>query len=384
MKKQSILLRKQPHFQPPDIRSDMDISDVRFDCRYFRGDVPCQPNKLRGKKCTCDEYSPTSQRILIIKLGALGDVLRTTSLAVRFKKMYASAHITWITDSTEILPTGLFIDSVYTFEYRTVFPLVEWGEFDIAINLDKDKEACTMLSMVKAKKKFGFTIKDGHIAGCNKASERKIITGLFDDESKNNTKSYPEEIFEICELEFQKEETLINLNAGLAEKWKLLHDKAGDKKVVGLNTGCGPRWKTRLWNNDYWESLILKLDLEGYFPVLLGGVAEDNTNRELSKATGAYYPGTFSLEEFIAITSNCDLVVTAVSMMLHIAVALKKPLVLFNNIFNRHEFELYGRGIIIEPDTGCDCYYGIHCTRQRHCMLDLPADKVYKAITDLI
>ena len=57
-------------------------------------------------------------------------------------------------------------------------------------------------------------------------------------------------------------------------------------------------------------------------------------NRLLRKQ-GLYYPGTYSLEEFIAITANCDLIVTAVSMMMHIAIGLKRPLVLFNNIFNK-------------------------------------------------
>ena len=36
-----------------------------------------------------------------------------------------------------------------------------------------------------------------------------------------------------------------------------------------------------------------------------------------------------------------DLVVTAVTMAMHIALGLGKKLVLFNNIFNPHEFELY-------------------------------------------
>jgi len=53
---------------------------------------------------------------------------------------------------------------------------------------------------------------------------------------------------------------------------------------------------------------------------------------------------------------------------------------LFNNIFNRHEFELYGRGILVEPATGCDCYFGNTCKRERHCMQDLPVETVLEAI----
>ena len=52
-------------------------------------------------------------------------------------------------------------------------------EFDIAINLDKDKEACMLLSHVDARDKFGFLWKDGHINTATDKAEHKLITGTF-------------------------------------------------------------------------------------------------------------------------------------------------------------------------------------------------------------
>lgn len=361
----------------------VDIKEVKFDCRHFRGDIPCKPNKLRNKRCTCDEYVQITHRILIIKLGALGDVIRSTALLVKYRKLYPNAHITWITHSPDILPHDGTIDVIGKFEYKNIFPLLS-KEFDIAINLDKDVEACTLLASVKAKKKYGFTLENGHLAGCNAAANRKIVTGLFDEDSKKNTESYPQEIFNICELKFEKEEPVLNVNKAFVEKWTVLRQKAGDKKIVGLNTGCGKRWLTRLWPDTYWHELIYNLQKAGYYPVLLGGADEDEKNRKFAEHTGAYYPGNFSLEEFIALTANCDLIVSAVSMMMHIAIGLKRPLVLFNNIFNKHEFEMYGRGIIVEPTSSCDDFYGNTCTRERCCMNDLPVDAVFEAIKKLI
>jgi heptosyltransferase-2 len=76
--------------------------------------------------------------------------------------------------------------------------------------------------------------------------------------------------------------------------------------------------------------------------------------------------------------------VTQVSMMMHIALGLKIPLVLFNNIFNKHEFELYDNGIILEPLSGCDCYFGNTCKREKSCMFDLPPDFVFEKIEQLL
>jgi heptosyltransferase-2 len=176
---------------------------------------------------------------------------------------------------------------------------------------------------------------------------------------------------------------MLNYNRTLAEKWNVIRQQAGRKKIVGLNTGCGKRWLTRLWPEAYWIELIQKLQQQNFYPVLLGGNDEDELNRKYASKTGVYYPGTFSLEEFIALTSNCDVMLTAVSMMMHIAIALKIPMVLFNNIFNRHEFELYGRGVIVEPSTGCDCYFGNSCKRENHCMNDLPVSTVLEAINQM-
>ena len=358
---------------------------IHFDCRHFRGHIPCAPNKAHGYECDgCPVYEVPAKRILIIKLGALGDVIRTSPLLERFRKLWPSARITWITQSPDVVPRarpGKPIGADEVLAYDLVgLERVRNGVYDIAINLDKEVEACALLRDVKSGEKFGFILKDGHIDAATPKAMHKLVTGLFDGRSKANTKNYLEEIFEVCHLDFQGEEYQLDVDAGLARKWTSIRELAAGKPIVGLNTGCGDRWTTRLWPEERWTSLIRSLQAEGYFPVVLGGRQEDELNTRYAAATGCYYPGYYSLKEFFAITANTDIVVTQVSMMMHIAIALRKRLVLFNNIFNAHEFHLYGRGVIVQPTSGCDCYYGNTCTRQRSCMLDVEVDTVMKEI----
>lgn len=361
----------------------MNYSDIKFDCLHFKGELPCSPNKLRNKMCdSCDEYFKINKRILIIKLGAIGDVIRTTPLLSKFKIMYPGSYITWVTNSPDILPSDL-IGQILPFNISSVL-IVQGCEFDIAVNLDKDKEACLLLKNVTAKEKFGYSWENNHLTGLNKAAEDKILTGLFDNISKQNKKSYQQEIFEICGMKFNHEPNILNVNPGYNEKWDIIREKASGKKIIGLNTGCGLRWPTRLWRPENWESLIFKLRENGFFPMVLGGVEEDFQNQKYSGSTGAFYPGTYSLQEFIAIVNKCDVVVTAVSMAMHIASGLNKPIVLFNNIFNKNEFELYDRGVIVEPPEGCDCYYGRTCTREIHCMEGITPLKVFDSIKSLV
>ena len=79
-----------------------------------------------------------------------------------------------------------------------------------------------------------------------------------------------------------------------------------EQTIIGLNTGCGERWKTRLWPKEYWIELIKDLEQQGYFCLLMGGSQEDKMNIYYAQQTNASYLGHFSLEEFIAMTNNID------------------------------------------------------------------------------
>jgi len=361
----------------------MNLKDIKYDCRHFDGAIPCVPNKKHGVDClNCKYYDKIGKKILIIKLGAMGDVIRTTPLVVKYRELYPDCHITWLTLSPEVLPKDK-IDKILKWNESSIF-IIQNKKYDIAINLDKEDEACILLQKVEAKEKYGFIWKDNHIDAATQAAEHKLITGFFDHYSQKNTKHYLDEIFEICHLQFNDEPYLLNYNKNLAEQWQAkIKEKSKGKTIVGLNTGVGNRWATRLLPEEHWISLINLLLKNDFYPIILGGPQENEKNSRFADETGAYYPGTFSLEEFFAISSACEIIVTQVSMMMHIATALQKKMVLMNNIFNKHEFYLYNRGVIVEPESGCDCFYGNKCKRETSCMYDIKPETLLKEILKL-
>ncbi|MBK8340011.1 MAG: hypothetical protein IPK99_08455 [Flavobacteriales bacterium] len=188
-----------------------DRPTIHFDCRHFRGHIPCRPNKIHGYECgACPAYERAEKRLLIIKLGALGDVIRTSPILVRFRAMWPSAHITWITQSPEVVPSRM-VDEVLRFDVTGV-ERARNRAYDIAINLDKEVEACALLRDVESPVKYGFVLKDGHIDAATPAAVHKLVTGLFDDRSQANTQNYLEEIFQICHLDFQGEEYQLDID----------------------------------------------------------------------------------------------------------------------------------------------------------------------------
>jgi ADP-heptose:LPS heptosyltransferase len=347
---------------------------VHTDCGYFLGDRPCRPHKEEGVHCDgCRHYKAVKGRILIIKLGAVGDVIRTTPLLRRLRSVYPAHHIHWLTDTPEILPSD--VDRVFRFIPGHV-EVMKSTPYDLLINLDKDAEACCLAESISAKRKRGFGWSGTACRPLNRASRAKWLTGLFDDENRKNLKSYPQEIFEISGFSFAGEEYLLPRTA--AAPWKIPRGKG----IIGLNTGCGGRWTTRLWPEKYWVRLAKDLKKAGYSPLLLGGEQENAKNVRIAQLSKARYLGHFDLPTFIALMNLTDLVVTSVTMGLHIAIGLGKKVVLFNNIFNAAEFELYGRGLILEPSMPCQCCFKSRCDIP--CMERIPPGRVLESVKRLL
>ena len=88
--------------------------EIAWDCRYFLGDRPCIWHKRNGVLCTCDRYERIEERVLIVKLDAMGDVLRTTALLPPIAEVHPRAAVTWITrrESVPLLKGNPYIAEV--------------------------------------------------------------------------------------------------------------------------------------------------------------------------------------------------------------------------------------------------------------------------------
>ena len=323
----------------------------------------------------CQWYDPTVERILIIKLGAVGDVIRTTPILHKLKLEFPKSVIHWLTHTPEVIPEQ--VDYIHPWQLEDIIQL-QATDFDLLINLDKDPQACALASLISAKIKRGFVLRDGKPAPVDKLAEAKFLTGIFDDLNKANLKSYLVELFEICGYRFAGEKYILSNFDHHGYEWEIPQPKP----LIGLNSGCGGRWKSRLWPEKNWETLANQLNERGFGVLLLGGAEEHDKNQRIAANCSAAYLGHYPLPQFINLVYQCDLVVTAVTMAMHIVIGLEKRLVLFNNIFNRNEFELYGLGQILEPEFECSCFYAPECPND--CMQYIYPERVLATCEQLL
>jgi ADP-heptose:LPS heptosyltransferase len=351
------------------------IENLRTDCIHYLGDRPCRPHVEAGHRCTCTYFQPTMQRGVIIKLGAAGDVLRSTPLLRALDPVKTGTKILWVTDFPDLLPTHVCEAVRPTAGTLARIAADTW---DFCWNLDKDPDACAIAASTKAREYRGYTLRGGVPYPVDEAAWHKFATGIDNPYSRRNRQSYVEEIFDITGLPFRREEYWLRETTVMARQTAaalLPKDSA-----IGLNIGAGKRWPSRIWPMAYWVELIKLLKARGLQPILLGGPEEVEMSARLVDATGCSASGVQPLEIFYAMIERCECVVSAVTMAMHLAIGARTPLVLLNNIFNRHEFELYGRGEIVEPPSRCDCYYSPVCRTGRKCINEILPEAVLEAV----
>src|SRR3989338_5939439 len=296
-------------------------------------------------------------RICIIKLGALGDVLRTLPLAKALKDKYTSAKITWITkgDIATLLEGLPYIKEVIQLENVAE---LEDESFDELYNFDTEEEALELEEAFQADKKYGFHYDGGYPASYNMGGEYYINT-MFDDElKKKNTKTYQEMMFEVAELPYKKERCNLVLNEDdkfFAEQFLDMH-LLHDDKIIGIHIGAGTRWPSKVWHEERVKEFISLAEKKGYTILLFGGPNEVERHarliEELKKEGIKIYRNNpnNTKREFAALVSICDCFVCGDSFSLHVALGLNVKTVALFFITSPTEVETYEIGKkIISP-----------------------------------
>ena len=334
--------------------------------------------------------------MLIIKLGAIGDVIRTTAVLKGLKEKYTDSKIFWAAkkESFGILKNNNLIENIFDIENKDEIKKIDC---DLVISLDDDDEACSLASAVKAKKIIGAYMKNSE-KSYTEDSSLWFDMGLISKFSRKkadalkakNRKTYQEIMYKILGLEYRKQEPMLILDKEGLDFGKKFAEKNNIKNndlVIGINTGAGGRWQDKKLSAEETALLIDKLNNslknENIKILLFGGPEEAERNKKIIKSINSSVIDTGcdnSLMEFASLVNLCTILITSDSLALHIGTALKKKIVSFYYPTSVKEIETYGRGIKIMGKGKDYCSYKTKC--------DEPAkwdiDEMVDAIRELI
>ena len=334
--------------------------------------------------------------ILIIKLGAMGDALRTTPLLTALKRSYPASKISWLVGAQcrPVLEKNPFIDTLFTYSSENV-SVLKSDYFDLSVNLDKEPEALDAMMAIPSKKRMGFGRSgDEGLYALDPSSDYAVRLGV-DDELKfrKNKKTYQEITFEQLGLQFHKEEYIFSTDPESLERAKRHLSRLGfeplskDRLVVGLNTGSGSRFAGKRLPISTYLSLIEKFYTEiSAIVFLLGGEDEIQRNSEIARASRfpVINTGSHPIRDFAAIVQMCDLVVSGDTTAMHVAIAVQVPVVAYFASTCASEIELYGRGQKVVSDISCAPCYKRICPIGEQCMKDMSAEAIFQASKEVL
>jgi ADP-heptose:LPS heptosyltransferase len=369
---------------------------LKADCKHFPGDRPCTFNKLEGLMCNdCPHYEVTATSILIIKLDAVGDVLRTTSILHGLKAKYENSAITWVTRQAAVplFDNNLLVDRVLAYESTEAILYCSVEEYDLVINLDTARDSAVLATRVKAKEKLGYGLDArGHILPFNKEATEWLEMGAFDQNKKRNVRSYQDLMLDICRVKATEKNIVLPLSEQEREfavefsRRKLLKRTT---PCIGINTGASPRWQYKQWTLEGFKALIsLVLQKTDWTVLLYGGPHELERNKKLLAIDANRVVDTGSdnsLRQFFALVSLSDVFLTGDTLALHVATALGKKVVAYFGPTSAAEIDSYdGQIVKVQSDLDCLVCYKPRCDFEPNCMNSLTPERMFSALQSAV
>lgn len=359
-------------------------------CRHFNGYKPCGKNEHCHDGCV--SYEPINLSLLIVHLGALGAVVRSTSLLNAIKRKYPGAMITWVTDAPahHLLKNHPGIDRVLTTSEADLLQLSAL-QFEVAFVIDKSLKAAGVVKRTSVDQVFGFEVdpRHGAIVPATKAAEELWELGLNNHKKFFvNTKAETQLMIEALELgPFHRDEywlPLTNQEAKEAEARRAQWLQNSKKKtVLGINTGCSPVIPYKKLTVSFHREIIQRVQKE--MPeasiVLLGGPEDTKRNQEISEGLDVICSATESgLRDGLTSVAACDVVLTGDSLGMHMAIAQKKQVIAWFGPTCAHEIDLYDRGKKILAQSPCSPCWKRTCEKSIMCYDQVSLEEVINAL----
>lgn len=311
------------------------------------------------------------KKVLILKVGALGDVVRTTYFLPGILKKYNNeVEIYWITsrNAFDLLKENKYITKLICIEEEKELEELKDYIFDWVISLEDEEKIYVKIEDFKYRKLSGVYRNEKKLI-YTKDLEVWFDMGLLskygkeraDKLKRENTLSH-REIFskglgiEVLKPYFYNDVILENETALEFKKYK----KNNKTKLIGLNFNAGKRWPSKSLREEEGEKLIRELlKNQNNYIFLLGGKDDFEANQELYKKFKEYENVIFlrpcSLKKFAVIIKQMDILVTSDTLALHLAIAQNIKTVSYYAPTSAIEIDTFGNGekIISEKEDYC-------------------------------
>lgn len=348
---------------------------------------------------TLDVYKEllSSLNILVIKLSSMGDVVLVTASLRALRKEYPQAKIYCLVgkESRRILQNCPYLDGIIIDDSRekgkawllwAVFlsQRLRKYRFDKVVDFQNNRKSHLLAFLSFPRESYGFD------------------NGKWSNFLTHPLKEYRKDIPAV-EHQFQllQKMGIASIKNSALELWPSPKDRqyvqelldaewlGNVTRMVGINIAASQKWQTKNWPVEHIAKLCDLLSAKS-IRVLITGMIKDKPLLEqvlkLTKSKPAVFVGRTDILQLAALIERCKVYITPDSAPLHVAAAMKTPLIaFFGPTDSQRHRPTAEKMIIMEKKPACAPCYSPRCLIMTHvCMREITPEEVSMKIESLM
>lgn len=332
----------------------------------------------------------TPQRILIVLLGAIGDVTRALPLLTRLRRAYPKAFIAWAVEpaAASLLEAHPALNQIILYRRTkgllSFFPFlrdIRRSRFDVVFDLQRHAKSGLVSWWSRAPVRIGFhrtNTKEG-----NWLFNTHTIAPVADFSLKLRQYLKFTEV-----LQLPEEEVQFDLRLRPDEDQKVEVQLASTRRPFAAFF-LGSRWPSRFWFPP--ETAVIAQSLIHHYGmgvVFLGGQHETAFAQEVANLVGygvTNLTGQTTLRDLIGIFSRASFALGPDSGPMHIAAAVGIPVISLWGATSPIRSAPWGsREFVIQGAAACSPCYVRDCPIGRRCMQRITVEQVLTVIRQVL
>ena len=330
------------------------------------------------------------ERIVIRMPNWLGDAVMATPILKDVRSFYQNAHITVICHEAigDLLAHSPYVDTFLLFsqkkrkerkEIKRIIETLRAGLFDLGILLTNSFSSAWWFFRGTIRFSIGYA-RHYRSPLLHIAAEPSVK-----EERQHQVITYKELLVPLgIQISNSVPELFLNNEEKEAAK---VFVKETTRSLIGINPGAA-YGTAKCWPRERFEALTKRLVDNGHTVIFFG----DNQTQPLVDAICSHFPervintaGKTNLRQLIALIDACSLFVTNDSGPMHIAAALKKPLIALFGSTSDVKTGPYGAASgVIHKRVACSPCYKRVCPIDFRCMKQIEPEEVYEKICQMI
>jgi len=319
--------------------------------------------------------------ILVVRLGALGDVVHTIPAVAALRRAFPAARIDWLVEAKhrEVVDLVTVVDRVVVLEkgtpraWRRAIDELRGTPYDVAVDFQGLLKSAVLARASGARRVIGFSI--WHL---REKTARPFYSSAGDAEGGHVIRKNLR-LLRVLGIDADTIEFPI---ADMGSRASLILGQLVTGPYALINAGAA--WPNKRWPPERFGELAAFLaEARGLTPVVLWGPGEDvlaQTIIDASSGRAVLAPPT-RVRDLVALARGASLVVSGDTGPLHVATAGGTPTV---SIFGPTNPERNGpwraQDAVVSRFEQCGCHYERRCHRREWCLLDVAASELCAAV----